>query len=174
MPVQPFVGQIMAVGFGFTPKNWQPCNGQLLPINQNQALFSLLGVTYGGDGVTTFALPDLRGRAVMGSGTNIPPGAIAGTETVALTADQLPSHTHALQASTTKGAGRGGTPSANVFGENTAPVNSIFAPAGGTQVPLQPGTNVVAFGGGAPHNNMQPFLVLNYVIATSGLFPSRQ
>ncbi|MET0221464.1 MAG: tail fiber protein, partial [Tardiphaga sp.] len=154
---------------------WAPCNGQLMSIQQNQALISLLGVTYGGDGRTTFALPDLRGRAILGGGgTDFLPGAISGTETVSMTVDQLPSHTHGLQASTTKGAGRGGTPTANVFGENTAPANSIFTPVGGTQVALQQGTNLVVAGFGTPHNNMQPYLVLNYVIALSGVFPSRQ
>lgn len=174
MPYQPFVGQIMAVGFPFAPKNWAFCRGQLMSISQNQALFSLLGTVYGGDGRSTFALPDLQGRAVTGCGSNVPLGQIAGSEKVTLTIDTLPRHMHVLQGSNTAGGGRGGgTPLNNVMGHNTSPTNSLFAPHGSTQVPLQPLTNIPAVGGGGPHNNMQPYLVLNYVIALSGMFPPR-
>jgi microcystin-dependent protein len=176
MPSIPFVGQIMPAAFGFTPTNWAPCNGQLLPIQQNQALFSLLGTSFGGDGVRTFALPDLRGRAVLGSDfRTVAWGQIDGTEQVTMTTDNLPSHTHPLQASTTTGAtGRAVPPAGKLFGVNpgTAPA-AIFAPAGSSEVPLAVGTNVPPVGGSQPHNNMQPYLVINYLIALTGQFPPR-
>lgn len=176
MPLTPFVGQIMPAAFGIVPKGWAPCNGQILSIQQNQALFSLLGVTYGGDGVRTFALPDLRGRAIVGSDfTSVAWGEIAGSETASVTTDQLPSHTHSLQASTTPGAtGRPAPPVGKLFGVDsaTSPA-SLFATAGSNEVALVTGKNVTPTGGSLPHNNMQPYLTINYVIALNGVFPSR-
>lgn len=174
MPLQPFVGQIMPAGFGLVPKGWALCDGSLLAIRTNTALFSLIGTTYGGDGVTTFALPDLRGRAVLGSDlSTVPWGQVAGTETVTLSAGQLPAHTHVISASTTAGTGRGSVPNNNLFGVNVASPLAIFATAGSGEVPLAPGTNVTADGGSRPHDNMQPYLVVNYLIALTGVFPPR-
>lgn len=179
MPLTPFVGQIMPAGFGIIPKGWAPCNGSLLPINTNQALFSLLGTTYGGDGIRTFALPDLRGRAVLGSNfASVPWGQISGTETVTVSTSQLPSHTHVIQASTVLGAGGKPAPPTNqIFGQNlpNPPTTEyIFAAAGSMEINLSIGTNVINTGGGRPHNNMQPSLVISYMIALTGIFPSRQ
>jgi len=177
MPQTPYIGQIMPAGFGVSTKGWALCNGALLAINTNQALFALLGTTYGGDGVRTFALPDLRGRAVLGSnfGT-VAWGQVSGTETVAVTTAQLPSHNHTLQATTQAGGGRGAaSPANNVFAQNTSntPVEWIFATPGSADIGLAPGTNVMNSGGNAPHNNMQPYLTLNFCIALQGVFPPR-
>lgn len=176
MPATPFVGQIMPAGFGITPKGWAPCNGALLAINQNQALFSLIGTTYGGDGIRTFALPDLRGRAVLGCNFNsVPWGLVSGTENVTLSTQQLPAHNHMIQASTTNGSGKTSTPTSNLFGVTTtgSPAIAIFTTAGSQEVPLSVSTNLVNDGGNLAHNNMQPFLVINYLIALQGIFPSR-
>ena len=167
MPLQPYIGQIMPAGFATIPRGWAPCNGATMSISQNQALFSVLGTVYGGDGRTTFALPDLQGRAVMGANLGSI-GQINGSETVTLTTDQLPSHTHIVQASTTLGSAR---PAANLFGEISG--ESIFAVPGSNDVALPADANVTPQGGGAPHNNMQPFLVVNYMIALQGLYPPR-
>jgi len=174
MGAQPFLGQIMPVAFGIVPKGWQLCNGALLEIQSNQALFALLGTVYGGDGVRTFALPDLRGRTVLGTDFNtVPWGQIAGTETVTLQTSQLPSHLHNLQASTTTANDK--EPTNHLFGVNNtgSPVALIFAPPGSNEVTLSVGTNVIPAGSSAPHNNMQPFLVIDYVIATQGIYPTR-
>lgn len=174
MPFEPFVGQIMPAAFGFVPRGWAACSGQLLAITQNQALFSLLGTAYGGDGRTTFALPDLRGRAVMGANFgSVPIGQIAGAETVPLTVAELPSHAHTLQASTSTGSGRGGTPANNLYGTTSSAAELLFATAGSNEVALAVGANVMPNGGGQAHNNMQPYLAVNYVIALNGIFPSR-
>jgi len=179
MPVQPILGQIMPFGGTTVPRGWALCNGALLAIQTNQALFSLLGTYYGGDGIRTFALPDLRGRAIIGStgsGGEFPAGMTSGTVSVTLNAQELPSHNHIVQASTTNGAGRGANPINNVFGTNTVPPagpKSIFLTAGSGETPLAPGTNVVNEGGNQAHNNMQPYLVINYMIALNGIFPSR-
>lgn len=176
MPVTPFLGQIMPAAFGIVPKGWAMCNGSLLAIQTNSALFSLLGTTFGGNGVTTFALPDLRGRAVLGSDIRgqAPWGQIAGTETVQLTTNQIPSHTHTLQASTTVGQGRGSNPAGNLFGVagGTQPP-MIFAAPDAKDIALSSSTNVQNVGGNLPHNNMQPYLVINYLIALTGVFPPR-
>lgn len=177
MPYQPFVGQIMPAGFGSIPSGWAPCDGRLLAINTNAALFSLLSNYYGGDGRTTFALPDLRGRAVQGALPGATPslGQVSGSETVTLTVQQLPAHTHTLQAATMTGGGRGGSsPAGNLYGTNTTPAGSIFAPAGNAEIALSSGTNITNDGGNQPHNNMQPFLTINYMIALTGIYPSRQ
>lgn len=163
----PFVGEVKLVAFNFAPKGFALCNGQLLSIAQNQALFSLLGTTYGGNGVQTFALPDLRGRAPIHQSPQLPQGATAGEETHTLTVNEIPQHTHVLQASTATGsAGIGGNAS---FGVSQT---TIYAPPDGTTTPIEPST-VAAAGGSLPHENRQPFLVVNYAIALVGIFPSR-
>jgi microcystin-dependent protein len=176
MPFEPVLGQIMPFAGSVVPRGWAPCNGQLLAINQNTALFSLLGTYYGGDGIRTFGLPDLRGRAILGASPTITPGETGGSETVTLNVQQLASHTHNIQASTTNGSGRGSSAAGHVFGVNTEPSTkptAIFAAPGTNDVALQVGTNVMNDGGGAAHNNMQPYLAISYLIALNGIFPSR-
>ncbi len=175
MPQTPYIGQIMPAGFGVIPKGWALCNGALLAINTNQALFALLGVTYGGDGIRTFALPDLRGRAVLGSNLgSVPWGQVAGTETVTVSTAQLPAHNHVVQATEKPGTTRGISPATNIFAQNTAPAGDyIFDLAGSGEIGLSVGTNVTNAGGGGAHNNMQPSLVINYMMATQGIFPPR-
>lgn len=167
---EPFLGQISIAAFGFAPKGWAFCNGQLLAISQNQALFSLLGTTYGGDGRTNFALPDLRGRAAVHPGGGLVQGQAVGVETVTLSANQMPAHSHALKA----------TPdlaNANVPGNALPAARARGGPTmyaagtGGQAVAMHPAS--VAAVGGQPHNNLQPYGVLNFVIALQGIYPSR-
>lgn len=165
----PFLGELKLVSFAFPPKGWALCHGQILPINQNQALFALLGTTYGGNGQTTFRLPDLRGRSPMHAGIGVALGEAAGAEAVALTATQLPPHVHALAGTSdlANAAVPGGAlPAARPRGgiNRYAPPGASAAMAGGAVAPR---------GGSQPHENMQPFTVLNWVIALQGIFPSR-
>lgn len=171
----PFLGQLMLCSFGFAPKGWALCAGQLLPINQNQALFSLLGTTYGGNGVQTFALPDLRGRVPIHFGAGFVQGQAGGEENVTLDINELPAHGHAFNGTSTaanvklpvtNSALAQSTTSAGV-----SPGDSFYAPTG-TTVALNAST-VAAVGGSQPHTNLQPFLVLNWCVALQGIFPSR-
>ena len=164
----PFLGEIKLVSFSFAPNGWALCNGQFLPINQNQALFSLLGTMYGGNGQTTFALPDLRGRAPIHVGSGFTQGHAGGAAAHTLTASEMPQHVHFAQASTSNG-------NANTGANNIlAAANNLYVPQANNP-PLQPllPAAVANAGGGQPHENMQPFLALNFVIALSGIFPSR-
>jgi microcystin-dependent protein len=163
---EPFLSEIKVVSFNFPPKGWALCNGQLLPINQNQALFALLGTTYGGNGQTNFALPNLRGRTPIHIGNGHILGEAAGSTSVTVNIQQLPTHTHVVQATNT--ASTFDDPTNNVFGQAGANVYAAFAsPAAmGAQM-------VTSVGGSQPHNNMMPYLVLNFVIALQGIFPSR-
>jgi microcystin-dependent protein len=162
-----FLGQIMAVGFQFTPRGWAMCNGQLLAIQTNTALFSLLGTQYGGNGTTNFGLPDLRGRVSIhqGQGAGLSSqtiGEVAGAETVSLNTNQLPAHSHPILAN----AGLG----------STAKPAGAVASQGGSYSPTSDGTRLadsVLTGGNQPVNIMQPYLVLNWIIALTGIFPSR-
>lgn len=164
---EPFLAEIRIVGFNFAPRGWAFCDGQILPINQNQALFSLLGTTYGGDGRTSFGLPELRGRTPLHPGDGITLGAKSGEETHTLSTAEIPQHSHAMQ-----GSGDAAT-------TNTPGNSQVFARA--TQSTYHtPGANVGAVagtvsntGGGQAHNNMQPSLAVNFCIALQGLFPSR-
>jgi microcystin-dependent protein len=177
---EPFLGQIMLVGFNFAPQGWAFCNGQLLSISQNTALFSLLGTTYGGNGTTTFALPDLRGRAAVGFGqgpglSNYDLGQSTGTETVTLTAGQMPSHNHlvAANAATATVPSPGGADLAQSYDATARhAVNTYSTPPMTAPVTLDPAT-VQQSGGSQPHSNIQPALALNYIIALQGIFPSR-
>jgi microcystin-dependent protein len=177
MPYQPVLGQIMPFAGTQIPRGWALCNGAALSIQQWQALFSLLGTYYGGNGVTTFCLPDLRGRAILGSsgGTGAyPAGMISGSVSVNMTGLQLPQHNHMIQATAANGQGRGAPPDNNIFATSTAPANKyIFLTAGSGETPLAVGTNLVNEGGGQAHNNMQPYLVISYLIAMQGTYPSR-
>ena len=171
---EPFVGQVIAVGFNFAPVGWALCQGQLLPINQNTALFSLLGTTYGGDGQSTFGLPDLRGRAAlgMGQGSGLQPyllGQPGGVESVTLTANQFASHTHALQAAATATTP---TPGSGVVLGTPAAATPTYATAG-TAAQLVGSAVSLAAGGNVAHENRQPSLAINYIIALFGVFPSQ-
>lgn len=168
--MEPFIGQIQLFGFAFAPRGWALCDGALLPINENSALYALLGTIYGGDGRTTFGLPDLRGRAPIhfGNGPGLTPRTIgerAGRESVTLTTNEIPAHGHGVQGS----AGASSkSPSGLVPGFNSA--TSAYAVADGTKM----ATGMVEQSGGSlPHDNMQPYLALNYCIALVGIFPPR-
>ncbi|MGO9238458.1 MAG: phage tail protein [Methylocella sp.] len=176
---QPFVGQIMLVGFNFAPIGWAFCDGSLLSISQNTALFSLLGTTYGGNGTTTFALPDLRGRVPVGfgNGLGLTPyvlGEQTGSEIVSLTAAQMPSHTHMLGAQ--DATGNTLSPSGAFLARGEEPTNklnvNIYSTSTASPVTLNPAT-VQPSGSSQPHSNIQPVLAMNYIIALVGIFPSR-
>ena len=162
---EPFLSEIKIVSFNFPPKGWALCNGQLLPINQNQALFALLGTTYGGNGQTNFALPNMRGRVPIHMGSNNL-GTAAGSTNVTVNIQQLPQHLHGLQASSNS-TGTSSDPS----GKFLAPVNTGYVTPQAAQ-PLSP-QSVTSVGGSQPHNNMMPYLVLNFIIALQGIFPSQ-
>lgn len=167
---EPFLAEIKIVGFSFAPRGWATCDGQILPINQNQSLYSLLGTTYGGDGRTTFALPDLRGRTPIHVGSAVgayhPLGQKGGEEAHPLNAGEMPQHAHTM-------SGSGDDAQSNVPENNVSAKATTFVygePAGLTS--MNAGV-IPSTGGGQSHNNMQPFLTLNLVIALQGLFPSR-
>ena len=164
---EPFLGEIRPFGFQFTPKGWAECNGQLLSINQYQALFSLLGTMYGGDGRTTFGLPDLRGRAPMHVGPTHSQGERGGAESVTLSTSQLPQHTHAAHCSNVPATQTSPT---GKFWAQDASGNVVFNNTGGATMAA---TAVGNAGGGQAHPNMQPYLVVNYCIAVQGIYPSR-
>jgi microcystin-dependent protein len=161
----PFLSEIRIMSFVFAPKGWALCNGQLLPINQNQALFSLLGTTFGGDGRVNFALPDLRGRVPIHVGSGHTLGERAGEQAHTLTTAELPAHNHAVNASTTASGGTD-NPTDNFLGSAS---NLYHTPASLT--PMNPGT-IGNRGGSQAHQNMQPFLTFNFCIALVGIFPS--
>lgn len=163
---EPFLGEIRPFAFGFTPKGWASCDGQLLPIAQNAALFSLLGTMYGGDGRTTFALPDLRGRAGMHVSSVHTQGERAGQENVTLSTAQIPLHSHTVNCSNTIG---NQTSPAGKFWAQDSDGNVVFSSTGGATM----ASAAIGNTGGQPHSNMQPYLVVNYCIAVQGIFPSR-
>jgi microcystin-dependent protein len=168
----PFVAEIRAFGFNFAPTGWAQCNGQLLPISQNTALFSLLGTFYGGDGKTTFALPNLQGAAPMSQGQSSGTserfiGEASGSDTVTLVDSEMPAHTHSLNAAESTATER--QPPNQMFATGEA---IGFYHAGQPNTTMNPGMLKVS-GGSAPHNNMQPYLVLNFCIALQGVFPPR-
>lgn len=163
---EPFVGEIRLMAYGMlVPRWWAPCNGQILPINQYSALFSLLGTTYGGNGTTNFALPDLRGRVPIHVGNGHVQGEWNGAETVTLTSSQIPGHSHDVRARSV--AGTATTPEGNYL----AGANDAYTSQGATTT-LHPGT-VGPAGGDQAHPNMQPFLTLGFCIAIAGIYPSR-
>jgi microcystin-dependent protein len=166
---EPFLAEIRVTSFNFAPKGWALCNGQILPISQNQALFSLLGTTYGGDGRVTFALPDLRGRVPTHLGATMQLGERAGEETATLLSTQMPAHSHAVRASGLSAASS--SPAGNVFAKKPRFGINTYAPPA-NPVSMNP-LSVSTSGGGQPHENMQPYLVLNFIIALQGIFPPR-
>jgi len=176
--VESYIGEIRMFGGNFAPAQWALCNGQLLSISENSLLFSVIGTTYGGDGQTTFALPDLRGRAPIhqGTGTGLSPriiGQTIGAEDVTLTTDQLPEHNHSLTANTNSDPGV-------ITATDKSPANNV--PATGTvEMYARPSDPLVSMSANAiapfskgnyPHENMQPYLVINFIISLQGLYPS--
>lgn len=163
---EPYLGEIRLFGGNFAPLNWVPCDGRLLSISDNDALYALIGTTYGGDGLTTFAVPDLRGRAPFHHSSNYPIGSRGGTETVTLTTQEMAAHTHlpAVKAAT----GSASAPAANYWAGNsdfecyaqTAP-NASFNPGA-----------IGLAGGSQPHENMMPFTTVTFIMATAGIYPS--
>jgi microcystin-dependent protein len=175
---QPFIGEIRMFGGNFAPANWAFCNGQLQSIANNNALFALIGTTYGGDGVNTFALPNLQGRLPvhMGQGPNLSPyviGQAAGTETVALTTTTMPSHQHNVVATTTTATSN--LPSGALFASTPVPTPGASAAytTGSPVLGTLQTTTVQTAGSGTPHNNVMPFLCINFIISLFGIFPSR-
>ena len=165
---QSFVGEIRSFGFNFAPYGWQQCDGSLLAISQNATLFNLIGTTYGGDGQSTFALPDLRGRQVVHTGgtNNYVQGQSGGAETVTIIGPQVGSHTHAINA--LNGSGSTTSP-VNGFLAGNGTLNQYGSPASGvTAAMLGPNT-----GGGQPHSNLMPYLCINYCISLYGVYPSQ-
>jgi microcystin-dependent protein len=177
--MDPFLGEIRMVGFNFAPTGWALCNGQTLPISQYTALFSLLGTTYGGNGTTTFNLPDLQGRVPIhqGNGSGLSPyviGQKGGAENVTLLVNQMPTHNHLVNVNNQPGSNPDPTNGILAEGNNGArpPVlahNYTAAAATGTLAP----TAIAASGGNLPHTNIQPYLTVNFIIALVGIFPSR-
>jgi len=161
----PFLAEIRIFSFNFAPKGWATCNGQLLPINQNQALFALLGTTYGGNGTTNFALPNLGGRVPIHVGAGHTQGESAGQQANTLSMAAMPEHLHAARAR----SANADTPIA--AGNSLASANNVYG-APNALTPLH-SSSVTNVGGSQPHENMQPHLVLNYCIALQGIFPSR-
>ena|ERR1700674_1981257 len=170
----PFVAEIRIFPFNFAPKGWAFCDGQLLPISQNTALFSLLGTTYGGDGKSTFALPNLQGQTPMqqgqGPGLSLRDlGETSGEETVTLLQTEMPAHVHGVMAATSGGQpGPGG----NAWGSGLKTAAPLYAPSGANNVQMNPFALSIA-GGNLPHNNLQPYLTLNFCIALQGVYPPR-
>jgi microcystin-dependent protein len=161
---EPFLGEIRLMSFDFPPRDWALCNGQLLPINQNQALFSLLGTAYGGDGRVNFALPDLRGRVPIHVSSGYLRGDKGGEQAHTLTLAELPQHTHTLQAS--GGNSNDALPAGNVL----AAASGMYAPST-SLTSLEP-SSVGNIGGSQAHTNMQPFVTISFCIALLGIFPS--
>ena len=162
---EPFLSEIRIMSFVFAPKGWALCNGQLLPINQNQALFSLLGTTFGGDGRVNFALPDLRGRTPIHVGSSHTLGERGGEQAHTLSVSELPQHTHVLQASSTDGTAI--IPGGNILGGSP---NQLYGPP--NNLVATNASSVTNVGGSQAHLNMQPFLTLSFCIALQGIFPS--
>ena len=170
----PFVAEIRIFAGNFAPKGWAFCNGQLLPISQNTALFSLLGTTYGGDGKSTFALPNLQGSAPMqqGQGSGLSPrylGESSGDETVTLIQSEMPAHNHSLMAASAPS--NSNTPAGAAFANPAVQSVRIYGTAANL-VPMA-STALAPAGGDQPHNNMQPYLTLNFIIALQGVYPQR-
>jgi microcystin-dependent protein len=162
---EPFLSEIRIMSFGYAPRGWAMCNGQLLPINQNQALFSLLGTTFGGNGQTNFALPNLQGKTPIHVGQGFVLGETGGEQAHTLTISELPIHTHVANGTSTNG--NTPVPTGNLLGQ----ANNVYR-SPDNFVSLNP-TAITNVGGSQAHLNMQPFLVLNFCIALQGIFPSQ-
>ncbi|SOE20030.1 Microcystin-dependent protein [Spirosomataceae bacterium TFI 002] len=172
--MEPFIGQLLLFAGNFAPRGWAFCQGQLLPISQNTALFSILGTLYGGDGETTFGLPDLRGRVPVGvgSGPGLSPKSIGqkfGNENHTITESQLPPHSHAINATSKPPSQNTPQGASLASGDRVTPMDNIYAPAGANNIPMAPTGNT---GSGQAFNISQPSLGMNYIIALQGIFPS--
>jgi microcystin-dependent protein len=163
-----FLGELKCVSFNFAPKGWAFANGQLLPINQNQALFSLLGTMYGGDGRINFALPNLQGRAAVHIGQGITQGQLGGEYNHTLTLTEMPQHQHIVQA--VNGAENSNTPQNNMFSNTTGNLG-VYGPPGSLTAMF--GADISMYGGSQPHSNQSPYLVMTWIIALQGIFPSQ-
>lgn len=162
---EPYIGEIRMVGFNFAPVGWGLCNGQLLDISENSTLFQLIGTTYGGDGKTTYALPNLQGRVPIHQGNDFIIGQLSGSETVTLDLAEIPAHTHQLNAQT--GVGNQQTPADGIWASSDIEQFSTGSPTTSMDAVLQPS------GGDQPHNNMPTFQCVNFIIALFGIFPSQ-
>jgi microcystin-dependent protein len=164
----PYLAEIKIVSFNFAPKGWATCNGQLLPINQNQALFSILGTTYGGNGIQNFGLPNLQGRVPLHSGSGFTLGQLGGEATHTLVQAELPTHTHTVNA-----IAESATVASPTGALHAAPNTTNFSPTSNNVVtPLDPSA-YGATGGNQPHDNLSPYLVLTFVIALQGIYPTQ-
>lgn len=166
---EPFLGEVRMMSFVFAPQGWALCNGQLLPINQNQGLFSLFGTTYGGNGQTNFALPDLRGRVPIHQGSGHAMGERAGEQAHTLNISEMPAHNHLVRTSS-DATTRSSNPT-NRYPTNTSP-NNVYAPPNAGLVTFNPAM-VSSVGGSQAHLNMQPFLTISFCVALQGIFPSQ-
>lgn len=160
-----YLAEIKIISFNFAPKGWAFCNGQILPIAQNQALFAILGTTYGGNGQTTFALPNFQGRVPVHFGNAVILGESGGEAAHTLLAGEMPAHTHAAKGNSAPA--NSGTPVSNTWAQNS------LQPYGAATDTVLSDTALANAGGSQPHNNLQPYLVLNFIIALVGIFPSR-
>ncbi len=174
----PYLGEIRIFSGNFAPRGWALCNGQLLPINQNQALFSILGTTYGGNGITSFALPDLRGKLAMDEGNGHNQGETSGSTTHTLTLGEMPSHTHATTPTIThnanSAAGNLSSPVGNYFAKNVARGNEFSSESNTTGTSIALPTNTIGnVGGTQSHSNIAPYTIVNFIIALQGIYPSQ-
>jgi microcystin-dependent protein len=166
----PFIGEVKIISWNFAPQGWAFCNGQFLPINQNQALFSILGTMYGGNGQTTFALPDFRGRVPIHQGSGFTVGEKAGQEIHTLTLSEMPAHNHFMNVSTTSTDNAATSGSSNYWGKTAD--NTLLYASGQANSVMSPST-CGPIGGNQPHENRQPYIALNFIIALIGAFPSQ-
>jgi microcystin-dependent protein len=164
---QPYVGEIRMFGGNFAPAGWRFCNGQLLPISENETLFQLIGTTYGGDGQSTFALPDLRGRVPIHQGNGFILAETGGAEEVTLTAQQIPAHTHPFVGAATTGTATSATNNLPANSQNITPYINQSPDANMNPAVVSP------VGGSQPHNNFQPYLCVDFIISLFGIFPSQ-
>jgi microcystin-dependent protein len=177
--MDPFIGEIRAVGFNYAPRGWALCDGSTLAIRSNTALFAILGTSYGGDGVQTFKLPDLRSRAIVDAGqgpglSSYPLGTVTGAENVTLDLSTMPAHTHGLSPLTTHdGTGTNNSPSGTLLADSADFQYGEASTRGVTMAAGMIKGSATAVGGNLPHPNLMPYLVVNYIIATTGIFPPR-
>ena len=167
---EPFIGEIKIISWNFPPKGWAFCNGALLPINQNQALFSIFGTTYGGDGRVNFALPNLQGRVPIHMGQGFTLGQRGGETAHTLTMSEMPAHTHPIKS--TNAAGDVANPH-NAYPANAAPTQLYSTGSSPTQAVAMNPAMISSIGGSQPHENEQPYTVVNYIVALQGIFPSQ-